>query len=689
MNKQKINVPRGIKFLSEWREFILPSYPHILNKQITGCGFTQWALTCPMNLILCSPRRVLLENKEDQYLEEIEKGSEFSYKIFYAKNEYEKVIDLGKDLNKDDRDKVIDITVPAEYTRTYKESIKEFFRSCQSDPTHPSFKYCKLLVTYDSYRKVKEALEELGVFNSFYTIVDEFQSIFVDAKFKASTELEFITILNNIQNLCYVSATPMMDEYLEMISNFKDLPYYELDWVKEEPTRIIKPKINPTPCSKLSQKISEIIEKYRTRQWKDSDNAVIRYRGSQGDIQEFWTKEAVFYINSVKNICDIIKKCNLKQEECNILCADTEDNRKKIRLAFGVRPKDFNGLGKVPKRSEMGGNKMFTLCTRTVYLGADFWSTNARSFVFSDANIDTLAVDISLDLPQILGRQRNDENPWKNELNVYFKPTIDKNRVSKEEFDSWIEEKRQRSLDMLRGVENNSSDYKAQIAILDQIEKNVNRDKYKDNYVSINTHEGSKKVAVFNDLVMISEKRAFEIQQVDYADRCSVRNTINSQLLLEGDRILTEFLELYESYTNFIDKMRLTCELFKTDISDSTKEQVLVRIDEQVANYIRVLGVDKIESHSYIRIRLDRELSSQLNNQFIDPSGEIYNRFQVGKKYNKPFIKSELKKIYNTLGYRKTPKATDLEEWFTIRYIKYIEGGKKINGFEIVNKKLQ
>ena len=65
---------------------------------------------------------------------------------------------------------------------------------------------------------------------------------------------------------------------------------------------------------------------------------------------------------------------------------------------------------------------MFTFCTRTVYLGADFYSDNARSFILSDANIDCLAVDISLDLPQILGRQRSLTNPWKDSAEFYFKP---------------------------------------------------------------------------------------------------------------------------------------------------------------------------------------------------------------------------------------------------------------------------
>ncbi len=75
---------------------------------------------------------------------------------------------------------------------------------------------------------------------------------------------------------------------------------------------------------------------------------------------------------------------------------------------------------------------MFTFCTRTVYLGADFYSECARSFIFSDSNIDTLAVDISDDLPQILGRQRLFENPWKNDAVFYYRSICDYRKISQE-----------------------------------------------------------------------------------------------------------------------------------------------------------------------------------------------------------------------------------------------------------------
>ena len=63
--------------------------------------------------------------------------------------------------------------------------------------------------------------------NSFYVVVDEFQSILVDAKFKSSTEIEFLQHLNGLQKISFVSATPMMDKYLDMLDEFKDLPFYE------------------------------------------------------------------------------------------------------------------------------------------------------------------------------------------------------------------------------------------------------------------------------------------------------------------------------------------------------------------------------------------------------------------------------------------------------------------------------
>ena len=71
MKKSKLTVPAGIRYMSEWKDFIIPDYPCIMDKKIPGCGFTEYCLTNSENVILCSPRKLLLRNKEKQHPGEV------------------------------------------------------------------------------------------------------------------------------------------------------------------------------------------------------------------------------------------------------------------------------------------------------------------------------------------------------------------------------------------------------------------------------------------------------------------------------------------------------------------------------------------------------------------------------------------------------------------------------------------
>ena len=47
MEKHVIKVPKGIRYIGDWEGFYdeFPNCPHIMDKTITGCGFTEWCLT--------------------------------------------------------------------------------------------------------------------------------------------------------------------------------------------------------------------------------------------------------------------------------------------------------------------------------------------------------------------------------------------------------------------------------------------------------------------------------------------------------------------------------------------------------------------------------------------------------------------------------------------------------------------
>ena len=669
MKKLIISVPSGVRYISEWDDFSMPDYPCIIDKKVPGCGFTEYCIRNQENVILCSPRKLLIENKRKQHSGEI-----FGVKIATEQDE-----SIDKDLEKLNRSSG---RSPSKRESQFTpEQMVEIFRKLESDlQGYINYRVScglpiKILVTYDSFKFIKDFIKNNLDLSSFRVIVDEFQSIFTDSRFKPSTELEFMQHLQDIQKVCYVSATPMIEDYLDMIDEFKELPYLELDWSGLDPFRVSKPKLIPRHCNSISNKSSEIIEKYL----KGEFESALDYRGNL-----VFSKEAVFYVNSVTNIINIVKKSNLTPEQCNIIIADTPDNQVKLRKRLG---KSWM-IGEPPEKGKP--HKMFTFCTRTVYLGVDFYSTNARTFIFSDANIETLAVDINLDLPQILGRQRNDDNPWKNSADFFFRTnTTD---VSKEEFDKYLALKLEKTYDLLRGF--SQVDDKAKVTISEKYLRDAIASNYKYDFVGLNCHNGRTPVPCLNKLVYISEKRGFDIQQVDYVDRFSVFNSIHSAGLVNGNVYsrANEVISTVNSLQNIEEKIKYICKL---NMSQTELSYVLDQVPKKCRELYQVLGPDRCRALGYKIERMYPELercrlTGSIGSKLDDIREEIYKVFQEGECYSYQDIKSTLGGIYSAVGYSKSPVATELGNYFEIKVTNVTDKAskKRVKGFKLINKKL-
>ena len=669
MYREKVIVPRGIRFISEWSEFNFSKFPGkcIINKQLPGCGFTEYCIRSGENIILCSPRKMLLKNKWSQHKNE----------VYLVVNEMDKDSNIDKDLSKIDKSVVIDNLVKEEISTNseiYKRLYHEIEEYCMNRPYGLGK---KILVTYDSYRIVKDILEKLGWFNRFITVIDEFQSILHDARFKSDTELKFMEYLKQSPTAYFVSATPMMDEYLEMLDEFKDLPYYELDWGSEDTTRIIKPDLDVYLMRTVGEKASEIIQKYLNN---DFESVVVLRNGIPTRII---SDEAVFYVNSVNHITSIIKKNNLTPEQCNILCSDTEDNKKKIQRRLG---KSFT-IGEVPLKGVKP--KMFTFCTRTVYLGADFYSLCARSFIFSDSNIDSLAVDISEDLPQILGRQRLFENPWSNSAIFYYRSTANYREMKEEDFKNIIESKKKSTENLLLAYNTTLDTVKYDLAKnYQKVAKSYN---YKDDYVAVNkiqTQDGNIILKpVLNNLVLVNEIRAFKIQQIDYKDRFSVFSTIHNTLSPDDivNQEVSEFLRVYTKLSTIHDKLKMLCEY---GLSSDAIDIVLGQIadSDEIKSYYTTLGSSKLKSLSYNSAKIKNHLGVVIFSQELLESS-IYSEFKVGDKITLSDIKSRLEVLYKSINYDKVAKAKDLENYFEVKNSSIYENGKKVKCYIIIKKK--
>jgi hypothetical protein len=468
----------------------------------------------------------------------------------------------------------------------------------------------------------------------------------------------------------------MMDKYLKQLDYFNSLPYFEFNWGLKDPTRIMKPELKVRKTKSINSEIKRIIGDYKAGRFEFLRNPVTN--------EIVYSKEAVFYVNSVNNILSIIKSEKLKPEEVNILCSNTPDNQKKIRKAFGLGKNEEGGIGKVPKRNEY--HKMFTLCTRTVYLGADFYSTCARTLILSDANVDTLAVDITLDLPQILGRQRLKENPWKNRATLYFRSILSENKKSIEEFKEYIKWKKKRTDELLLSYKSTPTQ-SAKHTLAETYQKMAKAYNYRDDYIAVNTHSGSDLLPVQNDLVMISEIRAFQIQQLDYKDRFTVLRIIDNEIEVESNDV-NEFIKVFESLSTFSEKMELLC---NNQLSSNDILSVLELVPMSYKNYYCVLGPEKIKSLRYKKYLIDDYFLK--NKSFQDSSEELKNRiltnFKVGNKYLKSNIKNIIADIYISLGIKDSPKAVVLEKYFELKSVNLIDpiSGNRIKGFEIVKIK--
>ena len=675
MEKQKIDVPEKIRYMSEWEGYSIFNFPHILNKQIPGCGFTEYCITNNEDVILCSPRKILLQNKYDQHKDE----------VFLVVNEYEKEVGTDKDLTKFpkyrgnrfdwlDKPDPEKIKKEAEEKKSFFDSltykISTYIKACRLNN-----KRVKILVTYDSFRIVKDIIKHQDNLDDFRVVVDEFQSIFTDSKFKSDTEMQFVDNLQGIQRVCYVSATPMIDKYLEMLEEFKDLPYYELDWEVLDPGRVNKPKIITRNLKGVLTEVTPIIQTYLNGEF---DYRYVKDETCKKGVRKVESKEAVFYVNSVNNITSIIKKSKLTPEQVNILVANTQDNVNRIRKTLGRK---FE-IGTVPLRDEP--KKMFTFCTRTVYLGADFYSDNAKSYVVSDADIDTLAVDISLDLPQILGRQRLKENPWRNEAMLFYKTLSPGKEVTPETFADKIKKKVKKSENLLSVFEKGNSEEQKDLSENYQVvAKYMN---YKNDFVAVNRKKvGGETVLtpVFNNLVMVSEMRAYEIQQVDYANRFTVFNELGNVSAIEDKEGLEEFFEGYEAQGSRLYKLKYLCEYCERVGNTSILSQIQEkRFDE----YINVLGLDVCKAVWYKTSELDRRLSvMSFDTDLLD--SKILAEFKVGESYANTQIKTRLNEIYSEVGYKIKAKATDLSNYFDVKDCLLSIDSKRVHGLKLIKKK--
>lgn len=621
MKKITLNVPDGIKYLSEWKELwnLLPMNQHyILNKRICGCGATEAYISSDRKVILASPRKQLLYNKYSQHLSD-------NLHLYRYQGNREKYFESKSYSEKD--------------VFAFNDELGKYIKSGGK----------KILTTYDSLRKIKEVLvaDEENL-DKWTVVVDEFQAMFYDCQFKPTTEYEFGQILGAFNTVVYLSATPFLESYLDMTRQFKDMTFYELSW-PESMMQI--PKVEVIKSKKSVFKLcSELIGKYR--EGKGNSTVV--------DGKEFVAKEAVFYINDVSVIKNIIKKNGLKADEVNIICSSKSENIKKLNeLSREVGEKFM--IGDIPGKGEP--HKMFTFCTSTVYIGADFYSTNAYSYIFANPLVKSMTVDVSVDLQQIIGRQRLDTNPFRNTATLYFNTR--KSKVTEEELENSIKEKKDKTkkqIDNFNAVPNKDEQ-------LQMMENTIRQQGHKEHYCCIIKDADNNVRIVENEILEISERRAWEVTNRIYNNDFSMYRALRVGAVVtkssgSDDPEVQRIFKEWNLDNQFPRKARLYCDLydnFPELLEDCTF------IEGKYKKYHDALGKEGFEAlcwrEDYIRQAIEPTPFDKLPKDQI--AVKLIDALKTDKTYTKSEVKDLLQGIYKELNIAGKPSASDISEYLT------------------------
>lgn len=617
----KIQVPDHVNRISDWINFdnVLPQGKSIVNKVLCGCGMTHYYLSNNRPVIWAAPRKHLISNKYNDTL--------LPNMHYY---------DCESIVNDEERKNLL------------IKYLSDFITKPFKTPFPP-----KILVTFDSFHQVVKILYELGCLPLFTIVVDEFTCIFTDATYKGLTEMRFLKTLDNLQNKCvYISATPIKEEYLNLMEEFNDVAYFTIEWPenKRRKVKVLRHKMNQP-----WEAICSIIEQYKK-------NGYFQYHPENPGIV---SREAVFFINSITDIVKVIEKMGLTPSDTRIIWANTEKNEKALKKINKDKSKSqkFKNDMFPDRHSYKTENKPITFVTRAAFEGVDLYSDTATLYIFADPNKNNLGLDISVDLPQIIGRCRTETNPFRNIIHYYCKQT-DK-EFNRDIECRRLEEKKAITYEIVDVCNNGNRPW-----LVRKLQNAQENERYCEDYVDIYEDEYGNKTFTFNKLVFLSELRALEIKANQYKDDYTFYmymyvNGYECQPLTNNSGLnnQADFIARFSSIPVFEDRLKWCFDTLTSNpsLTDFVKNCPIIQSEYQ--RYIFELGHDFCKSKAFKEIELKRELDFRDN--FYNITTELKNILQPNETYTKEYIVSTLQSIYDKFGLSRKAKAIDLKSFFS------------------------
>lgn len=181
-----------------------------------------------------------------------------------------------------------------------------------------------------------------------------------------------------------------------------------------------------------------------------------------------------------------------------------------------------------------------------------------------------------------------------------------------------------------------------------------------------------------------------EKNNIDCSNYLDHKKKIETNVFTEDQNLnktVVKFFEEYDKFTTFYYKLRYLC---NCNLNPEVIDCILSQLsnNDMVKICYNKIGPSRLKELGFSITRIRKELGIVLFSPEV-LINTIYSNFHVGDKLSLLGIKNQLSNLYSTISYKKTPKATDLEEFFEVKECKVLvtdENGnkKRSRGYELI-----
>lgn len=432
----------------------------------------------------------------------------------------------------------------------------------------------KIMCTYDKVPKLMEYIQP----SNYRLTTDEYQCLLKAYSYRQKAIDGVLDNFKKFKSYCFMSATPILPDFKPDCLN--DVKEIQADWGELD-----RMKVELRQTNKPYTMAANIINEYRVHGFYELDGHK--------------SYEAFFFINSVRDIAAILKHCNLRNDEVRIICADNDDNREKL-IGYDIS-------------NSRSDNKMFNFITSKSFEGADYHSETGICFVVSSASNPHTLASIDTDIPQIAGRIRTKENPFRNHLVHIFNTSY-----KKLDLDMTYEEMKKKTEAAIRTAYDTVDFFNRAPtkAIKDNLRENLKHD-LNNLYMK---YDKTKDEFIINDILPKLELYNFQINQEIYKHGASVAKAYKEK----GTIVNQDDYKKLETPVNLTDKKISFKDAF-LQYADLVKRNphapaltFLIQIQPLIKVAYEKLGVDKVRSLRYVKKSVEAAIDSLESDKDIE-----------------------------------------------------------------------